>query len=410
MPVEDYYKSFSFRLMGVDVFFSTLSVFALLFILPFLLDFEELEPLKKAVADFDITDIYFSSDIRGELPTETDITIIQSVVPSRDGLKEISTKNYLQIVNAIRQYEPKVIGIDHKFDISPDDPLYPAVKGILNETPNVVLAKEFPVKEDKLLPDSVDSDSPVNDIRSGFNNYLIGEDRFANSVREFQTKLITSDDTIYHYGLELAKKFNPDAVDRFLARDNESERINFRGNLDKFKIISARDIVKGNFDEYDIRNKIVMIGYTGTNMATAEIEKLYFTPLNENTAGRTFPDMYKIILDANIVSMLLTDEYFEVMETWKTVTFAFLLCYINMMLFGYIGYRNPTLYEVTALITFMIETFGIGYLTVYLFQEYKLESNFTLAIVATALSIPFFELYTDTIKPFFRWTSKKLRK
>lgn len=407
MPVEEYYKSFSFKLIGRDVFLSTIAVFGIMFLIPKITDFEALKPFRKAVEDFDITDVYFNPDIRGELPPETDITIIQTAVPTRDGLKEVSTKNYLKLINAIRGYEPKVIAVDHDFSETKKSPLFPAIKGILTETQNIVLARTFPESDENLLADTISSESPVYEIPAGFDNLLIGEDKTISSVRNFKTKQIESGDTTYHYAIEVARKFNPDAVDRFLERGNDMERINFRGNLEKFKILSARDIIKGKFEETDIRNKIIMFGYVGQNMSVADISDLYFTPLNENTAGRTFPDMYKLIVDANIVSMLLTDEYIDKLSKWITFLFAFVLCYLNMLFFGYIGYRYKKLYEITALITFMIETFAIGYLTVYLFEKYQLESNFTLAIVATALSIPIFELYTDTIKPFFEHLFRK---
>ncbi|MDC1069000.1 CHASE2 domain-containing protein [Candidatus Kapabacteria bacterium] len=406
MPEENYYSSYSFKLISIDVLLSTLTVFGILLIIPPITDFESLRPFREAVGDFNITDVYFSSDIRGELPPETDITIIQMAVPTREGLTEVSAKNYLKTINILRAYEPKTIGVDYQFEISEEDPLYNAAVGILSETPNIVLSKSFDQIGGK-LKDTSNTNNFTDIISFGFDNILIGNDEAMRSVREFSLWQDIEGDSVYHYGIELAKRYNPDAVDRILSRGNQVERINFRGNIDKFKIINVRNIIKGNFEEADIRNKIIMLGYVGSNYVSANVEDLYFTPLNENTAGRTFPDMYKLIVDANIVSMLLTDEYFDVLSTWITVTFAFVLCYINMILFGYIGYRYSNFYEVGALILFMIETFGIGYLTVYLFENYRLESNFTLAIVAVAISIPIFELYTDTFKPFVKYVTKR---
>lgn len=410
MPLDEYFKSYSFKLINMDVLYSTIAVFAILLVIPPLTDFESLQPFRKAVEDFDITDIYFSPDIRGEQPAETDITIIQAAVNTREGLTEVSDINYLKLVNAIAPYQPKVIGIDHKFDDSPDAKAYNAIKGIFGELDNLILSHPFLVNENgEISKLEIPEESALYGLNLAFDNITTTNEQSESSVRNFRTRYISENDTSYHYSVELARKFNPDAVDRFLIRDNDFERINYRGNVDKFKIINARDIIKGNFEESDINNKIVMIGFVGTNMAVADVSKLYFTPLNENTSGRTFPDMYKLIIDANIVSMLLTDEYFDKLSLWATVTFAFLLCYSNMLFFGYVGYKNPKMYELTALLTFMVETFAIGYLTVYLFEAYNMESNFTLAIIAVAVSIPVFEIYTDTIKPFFRWIfSKKL--
>lgn len=382
--MENYLKSYSFRLVGKDVFISTAVVFIFLYFVPAITDFEMLRPIRNAIGDFDITDVYFSQ-IMDEQPVETDIVIINAAVYKGFQLKEVSDKNYLQLLQAILPYEPRVIGIDHKFK-NDGSKISMIASNMINEIDNIFVTYQ--------------PDSTALDLQEKFYSSRYLEDfELEKTLRKFQPRLIDNEDTSFHYGVQLAQKFNPDAVNRFLKRGKDVERINFRGGKEKFTIISAMDIIKGNFDEYDIRNKIVMLGKVDTKGIAGEIENMYYTPLNETTSGRTFPDMYKIIVDANIVSMLLTDEYYETMPTWMTIGISFVLCFLNMMFFGYIGYKSPKWYELTALITFMFETFFIGYITVLLFQNYNIESNLTVAIVAAALCIPLFELYADTVKP-----------
>ncbi len=47
--------------------------------------------------------------------------------------------------------------------------------------------------------------------------------------------------------------------------------------------------------------------------------------------------MYETIILANIVSMLITDDYFTEVSSWVSLVITFFLCYFNMVIFGYIG-------------------------------------------------------------------------
>lgn len=114
MPLDDYYKSYSFQLINLDVFFSTLSVFVLLFISPYLFSIDFLKPFKDALSDYEITDIYFSKILPElDIPVETDILVVNTGVPTRNGFKELSDVNYAQIVKALQNFEPSTIAIDH---------------------------------------------------------------------------------------------------------------------------------------------------------------------------------------------------------------------------------------------------------------------------------------------------------
>ena len=121
--------------------------------------------------------------------------------------------------------------------------------------------------------------------------------------------------------------------------------------------------------------------------------------MNERTAGRTFADMYEVFIHANIISMLLTDNYFDSMTNTESYFYAFLLCYINLAIFQFISDKNKKWYEISALMLFAVSSIAIAYLTVHSFYEYKYQMNLTLAIVASATSLFVFEVYYDTVKP-----------
>jgi len=392
MSVENYYKSHGFKLINIDVFFSTLSVFAMLFVIPIIFEIGPLKPIKEAIADFNITDVYFSKILPDtDPPRETDIVIVNTGVNTKNGFKELSDVNYAQIVNKILPEAPSVIGIDHEFTISEDNPKYEIIAQIFSQSEDIIFSSKFDAEEGE--------NTFVNQFATGFEEVLLVENKKYNSVRAFNPYFIRNQDTIYNYAVELARIYNPDAVIRFLKRKNEKETINYLGDWQQYDIINATQLFKGDYPEDFFTDKIVMLGVVDTSAASDEFARMYYTPLNETTAGKTFPDMYEIVLHANIVSMLLTDEYFFTSPIWLAPLVAFVICYFNMILFGYVGYKNAKWYEIVALGTFVAETLFIAWLTIVLFYSYRFELNLTLTIIAAAVSIPVFELYTDTFKP-----------
>ena len=395
MPNNEFYSGYSFRLFSLDVFISTILVFVILFILPWFFQADIFKPFREALADYEITDVYFSSVLPSlDLPKETDIVIINTGVPTLDGYKELGDLGYLKVVHSLQGQGAIVIGIDHKFESEKGSKLFEATQTYLQEENVVLSSNSSPEKLIKFNENNVE-----NGFKVGYNYYLDKIRQNSNTVRKFSPMYINKLDTFYHFGIEIANQYNPDAVKRLLERGNDEERISYKGNSDKFEIINANDVFQGNYPEDYFRNKIVLMGVVDTSRKSDDFSKLYYTPLNETTSGRTFPDMYKIIITANVISMVITDDYFNEFSTWYVLLIAFIVCYLNMVFFGYIGYRATRWFEIVSALTFFIESFAVVFLTVNLFYEYKVDVNLTIIVIVAALSTVVYELYTDTIKP-----------
>lgn len=406
MPNNDFYKSYSFQIFSLDVFLSTILVFVFLFIIPLFFSFDVFKPFKNALADFQITDVYFSSILPElEIEKETDIVIVNTGIKTLDGIQEVSEIGYLKLINALSNTDASVVGVDYDFTSEPGSKLYEATKTYLS-TVNLVLADNINMTKYK----SKKVDNVEYGYNWGFKNLLDNNKQETNTVRSFKTKFISELDTNYHFGIKLAEEYNPDAVERLLAKATDSERINYRGNWDKFNIIDIKQVLSGDYEEDYFTNKIVITGVIDTSGTSDDFSRLYYTPLNETTSGRTFPDMYETIILANIVSMIITDDYFTEISSIYVLGIAFLICYFNMVIFGYIGYKAQKYYELLAVLIFMIESFAVAFLTVNLFYSYKIEIDLTLVIIATALTIVVYELYTDSVKPFTKLIISKLKK
>lgn len=406
MPNNEYYKSYSFKLFSLDVLLSTILVFVILFIIPLFFSFDFFKPFKNALADFQITDVYFSSILPElDIEKETDIVIVNTGIKTLDGIQEVSDVAYLKLINALSNTGASVVGVDYDFKAEEGSKLFEATKTYLSTVnlvlaDNINIAKYEPKKED-------DVEFGYN---WGFKNILDNNRQETNTVRNFKPLLYSELDTFYHFGIKLAKEYNPDAVDRLFELDKDLVRINYRGNWDKFNIIDIKQVLNGDYEERYFDNKIVITGVIDTSGTSDDFSRLYYTPLNETTSGRTFPDMYETIILANIVSMIITDDYFTEISSIIVLAIAFIICYINMVIFGYIGYKAQKYYELLAVLIFMIESFSVAFLTVNLFYTYKIEIDLTLVIIATALTIVVYELYTDSVKPFTKLLISKFRK
>ena len=408
MPIDDYYRSYSFRLFNWDVLLSTITVFVLLFIAPFLFSGSSLKPFKEALSDFEITDIYFSVILPElELPKETDVLIVNTYVQTKYGLKELSDANYAQMIKAIQQFQPEVIGINHDFTIKRSDKSYNYVYTVLHSFDNLVLEKELEIQDGEFVLRHEEGEL-YDGLNITHSNFLKDRDRTTSTIRSFPAKIIDGIDTSVHFGIELAKVYNEDAVNRMFEKNQSFETINYLGDHSKYDIINAQQLFRGEFDPELIKNKIVIMGPIDTLGLSHDFSKIYYTPLNENSSGRTIPDMYETLIHSNIVSMVIFDEYFKKVPEWGATLIAFVICYLNMLLFGYVGWKSKKWYELIALVVFMVESFGIAIVNVLIVNEFKMQINLTSSVIAAALSIPIFELYTDSVKPFVEFLIQKI--
>ncbi len=417
-------KEILLHFFHLDIFFNTINVFVLLAIFPLAFTSPIFDSFKYALSDFDITDIYFSKILPTmETPKETDVLLVNIGVPTSNGLTVIGNFTMGKLIQTINQNEPSVVGINHIIKKDKVNEVYNYfLANSLNETKNLVMAcnlKKYNT-EDGYFKKIETSDSMfIENATLAVNNLITGKDKKYSTIRDFYPKLphlkqnlkrnseensdyeIEKKDLSYKYafGLVLAQKFNPDAVKRLLERKNSKETISYIGNFNKFEVVDAVDIIEANIDISIIKNKIVILAPFDTSGISNELSRMYYTPLNERTAGRTFADMYEVFIHANIISMLLTDQYFDEMTETASIFYSFVICYINLALFKYIKNKNEKWFEISSLMIFSISSIAIAYFTVNSFYEYRFELKLTLAILASAVSLFVFEIYYDTVKP-----------
>lgn len=395
----------------IDNLLSTFLVLLFLNFLPILFSIDFLDVLQNAVEDFYITDVVFS-DIQDPetIPPDTNIVIVN--------IGHLERWQIAEQINIMNQYGPKVIGIDSFFRTD---------KGEENDIP---LAEAFAGTENLVLGSQLFSPDPVTGIfdtvmlsnekfmqyaEPGFVNFITDDEEEYRMVREFspKEKLKGEDehDNIHlSFPARIANYISPEKVDRLIKRNNKKEIINFKRNIDpeqsnRYRAIDAFEIFEKRDSLHFLKDKIVLMGFLGNNLQILVTEDIFFTPMNEHYYGRSYPDMYGVVVHANVISMILDEDYFNTMTTisdWFPNIALFILVYFNMMFLNYIRINYVKFYEPANLVLMFGEMLAIFVIVLYVFYNFHFELKMqdkNTPFYAILLSGTLFETYHGSLKP-----------
>jgi len=357
-----------------------LLIFLLLFDLPILNSF------KDAFTDLSMTDNGLVQVRKGQYPTaDTNILIINSKGLSLNGLKTL--------IDSISINKPKVISINYSGY---------QVEGNYQEITKELIANPLIVLGDR-----------ISDFKNKSNNIYytnIGDGDSNHIVRYFLPFNKVAGRNYKSFYSRIIEKFNFNIYSALVLRNNPKEIINFRGNYTQFYFMEAEEILKNDYEPSIIKGKIIIIGNCAVNEDFKELRDYYFTPLNGEPMGRSNPDMFLPEIQANIISMLIDNNYIFVVPLWANILVAFLLIYLNFALFLFIIEKKESLYELVSLIIFLVESFILLLLDVQFFRDYNIESGLTVSLIALSMGLLLFEVYTESILPIYELFKAKRSK
>lgn len=435
-----------------DSFFISLLVFLILLGLFNLnLNFEFLNPVENVFDDLDMTDIVFSQ-IKPQQDADDRIVVVNIGYLDRLGLAEM--------VDSLNKYQPKVIGIDAEF-IRPTSPCKFAQEyGIfdckqnpgaipdsiwtemqmranmvdeqfaasLSKVKSLVLASKGLYNPKKQKIDSIRPPYKLLDVgHTGFVNLIT--DGVANmasyaTARSFMPQLKVDKHTEYSFSVKIAELYNKKTVKKLLARKNEEEFINFKGNIN-YNMLDTSNIRAATFPVLDwkqalggsteftadlIKDKIVLLGFTGANLNKPSYEDIFYTPLNKKYVGKSTPDMYGVVVHANTISMILDKEYIDVASTFVNILISFLVCYISVIIFSYLYKKSGVWYDGLVLITQLLILLLILVSTVGIFTLFHLKIDLNVAFFAVIIAGFMVEIYYGILHKIFQSIKNKTAK
>lgn len=286
------------------------------------------DPLKYGTGDFDIYDLHFYGEGENNPVKDTNIVLVEI------GNSRRQIAGQLLLLNSLN---PAVIGIDAIFENTHEDPSADSLLDeIINETANIVSSSVIDFEKDTVIHSFFIGKNLRE--RTGFIN--ITDSPTVRTFIPFQKYHL---DTLTSFPAKVAQYFASQKLNILRKRNNKKEVINYNGMLSLFNNYSANDFnyytKTGQLAE-KIRGKIVLLGFFDQQKPPRFLEDLHYTPYNQNLTGKGIPDTYGIVIHANIIAMLLSENYIHMVS--QTGAFIFATVFIFIMLLIEISFEPKT--------------------------------------------------------------------
>ncbi len=356
----------------------------------FSIDF--LNPIARAINDFELTDIVFS--LREQVEIDTNIVVVNIGDLKREGIgREIRRLN---------QFKPKIIGVDVLMFKPKGEEADSLLSNAIREcNGRIVMVSKLHAKNkvnDKF--DSVAFSAPAFSTYA-YNAFAnIEEDKYSIlTVRRFLPKATIQDSTYLAFGVAISKIVNPEAAQAFLARNNEEEIINFRYNRPNYYFLDTTDVLDTTPDLSFIKDKIVLMGFV--DKTDRRVDDKFYTPLNKNFAGRTELDMYGIYIHANIISMILRRDYIDTMPFWLGLLISLIICYFNVVIYVYIHRNFKVFFNIFVRVFQILQSILYLALVIYIFNSYQYVLQITVIISVLLIGPEILEIYLGITNKYF---------
>ncbi|MFN0050172.1 MAG: CHASE2 domain-containing protein [Cytophagales bacterium] len=434
------------KIINADIILCTVFVFSLIFGLSKIeINLDFIDVIGKMTDTFETTDLVYTA-LRDEPAPDTQITMVNIGNLDRGGIA--------QLITNLNKAEPAVIGIDVRF--FKDKTNFYVENGMENQdslleiafsqTKNLVLAtklenfNEFTGQWDSLTTPLPRFRQYSND---GFVNVITAENDFRVNRKITPIDFVKDSMQIF-FPVKISSLYSKEKTDKFLNRaknklliankrdktinvpeDDERllETIYYRGNInnfygekdpfgngDAFNKIDAFEGLEGTFDPNLVKGKICFLGYLGETIKNDKYwdEDKFYTPLNKKFAGKSFPDMYGVIVHANIVSMILNETYIEIIDQQTNFIINIIICLLNVVLFSYIHNYIKLWWDGLSVVVALGEMILLYAIVLICFEYYRLEIDLNYAVAFIFLLGNLLELYYEYAKPGLQWTFKKV--
>lgn len=384
--------------------------------------FDAFDPIGEALEDMEMTDVAFSQ-LREDPVPDTNIVLVNIGLLSR---AEIAHQ-----LNIINKYEPRVVGFDSFFSMPSADTLGDlALSNALSETENLVMVTKLlqtdsisVTQEGEEIYDSLEVSHPM--FSKGAHMAFANLDTEAEKQDDFKTcrsfptmRMVNGKEEVA-FSVKVSQLYDSSKAKKLLNRNNPYEVINYRGNVmdyfgrtgypNMFYALDVDDVLSENFVPEMIRDKIVIFGFLGKDFFDTSWDDKFFTPLNKNYAGKANPDMYGAVVHANIISMILKEDFVNELNDKEGMglILAIFICFLNVVVFTYIYRKLPTWYDGLTKLIQLVEIMLIIFLMVVIFSEYSFKLNLVVSIAAIALSGDVLEVFYGVIKNLFSKESRQ---
>jgi CHASE2 domain-containing sensor protein len=342
-------------------------------------------PFDEFFDNFDYTDLYYSEFMKNEMPTDTNIFIVN--------IGNLNRKEIAQEINVLQKFGPKVIGIDAVFAErrGMDDFI---LQQALNSSDNIVLGG-FGIYEEDKPTGIIKSDPFFGDLPIGH----LEMQADPKTVREFDKFIRFNDTIINSFAVEIASKYDNDLFLQFAKRKSQAEMINYRGGAMPFIVFDYEEITDSNENLNIIRDKIVLMGYVRMfSGAPADTIDSHFTPLKRSEYG--YADTKGIEIHAHILSMILSQRYIDRLPVWANYLIAFIITQLFLMWLVYYYINGAKLFDIISKPIQFVLIVLVLWITFLIFSNFLIKIDMLPSILALILCIEVLYLYEETLELF----------
>ncbi len=378
-----------------DTIFATIWVFIFILALGSIpLNLGVINPIKLALKDFDSNDLSYSKLGKGSsTPIDKRIIIVNIGNADREGIS--------LIIDKVATMKPKVIALDAYFD----GPRDPHQDSLLSETfkrnKNLIVATRLEL-----------SGKHGDTVRLG-GTYINTASKYAfvnffqdsiSTFRNFDPSLEDYKGKIYQsFSSAIVQAYDSNAYHKLEKKGHHKLIINYTRHVDRYLIINLDDLMSRGEDDTTFRGKIVLLGYL--NEDPNDITDKKFTPMNHRYYGKTVPDMNGIVVHANIISMVLENNYVKKLPSWANLLIAVLICWLHMSFFVRYYLESHIWFHLVAKIAQVFSAIFFVWLGIYLFDKYRLKVDLKLSLIVIVLAVDVIYFY----EAWAVWMHKKYK-
>ncbi len=370
-----------------DTIFATAWVFIFIVVLGSIpLNLGILNPVKLGLKDFDFNDLYYSK-VGNQQKTDLDPNIVVVNI-GRANREEIAI-----LLEKTASYQPKVIGLDVLFEGERDPVQDSLLRETIRKQDNLVLAVKYLTDTAQRLYAAqnyfLEDSSPFGYVN--FPNENLETTRFYYPLKkdEKDKNLV-----LPAFTTTLLKMYNDSAYNKIAGKADKKLIINYTrrvtANKKQYLVIEPESILLDNVDSASLRGKIALLAYV--NIDPNDIEDKKFTPLNEKYAGKTIPDMNGIFVHANILSMVLEDNFIKKVPGWANLLIAVIICWLHMSFFIHYYLESHIWFHLAAKLAQVASAIFFVWVGIELFSRFglKVDMKFSLITIIMAVDVIYF--------------------
>ena len=350
----------------------------------------KLNPFNNAISDFDLTDICFSKYHKSKT----------AGFDKRIVIVDIGHENREQMAAMIRvleSFKPKVIGVDVLYEGKVDPYMDSILAEQVSKEKNIVLGSQLNMAGNNF--EEMAGPFASKDSLHGFVN-MVGEN--IGTIRYFSPKEKEGKRIFYNFNSLVAKEYDSLSFKRLIARNQQTEIINYKRRDADFLIVNYEDLLNGKVNGDFFRDKIVLMGYM--NSGPFDFEDKLFTPCNEKYAGKTMPDMNGVVVHANIILTILDHDYINRINPWLSWFLIVLVSWLHIAFFTReeLISGGPMHHAIVKSLQF-ISIIILVYIHIVLFDRFDLRIDSATLVVILAIDVDVIIFYTALAK----WLNKK---